>query len=476
MKRTRSILTVAVLVLLAAAPAFVPSGSVGALAGAPTEHDVTGIWAVRQGQPFSESVYGLDIAGFSTRVHWKDVEPQRGQYNWSLFDGILARARQNGKLVRLNVMFGVGVPGWVGAQWFTGSSDSPCDSAGATIPVPWDANLRREQLAFIRVLAERYRDDPAVAFFHISGPSARWEELCLPNNTTQLAGYSNQVILDVWKEIIDTWNSVRGGKRLSFAASAAPNFYPSLGTDVANYGISKLGREFSPQWNFLDMRYASAVRTVSNQWTPKTAIGWQFWGSTVWASRQTMDYEGSLRLAADLGTTYIEVYDDDLRVAQLGAIAEQITAEMRAAVAPSTTTTTAPSTTTTAPPTTTTTTMSADTLTPDSAVTGVSGSRRRITLSGSATDNRAVTSVKIAIRNPSNGLWWRADGSWGSFSSQAATLASPGAKSTTWSFSWVPPATGTFNVQAISSDAAGNSDPSPAWRTFRVNRSSASLV
>ena len=53
--------------------------------------------------------------------------------------------------------------------------------------------------------------------------------------------------------------------------------------------------------------------------------------------RCAVDYEGSLRLAEDNGALFIEVYDDDLRVAERGAIAEQITAEMRAAAGATTT-------------------------------------------------------------------------------------------------------------------------------------------
>lgn len=354
-----------------------------------SENDVSGVWAIRQGKPFSESVYALDIAGYSLRVHWKDVEPVRGQYDWSLVDSVLARAKQGGKKVRLSVMFGVGVPDWVGAQWFTGSADSPCDSAGAKIPVPWDPNLRREQLNLIRVFAERYRNDPAVAFLHIAGPSAMWEELCLPNNTTQLPGYSNQAILDVWKEVIDQWVAVRGNKRLSFAASAAPSFYSTLGNDIANYGISKLGRQFSPQWNYLDTKFASAVRIVSGQWTPKAPIGWQFWGATVW-NRQTIDFEGTLRLAADVGSTYVEVYDDDLRVAELGRLAEQVHDEMRGTPS-STTTTTAPPPTTTAPPPTTTTTPPPPTTFPPSTGDSVAPSAP----TGLRVLNRGMTSVTL---------------------------------------------------------------------------------
>jgi hypothetical protein len=468
-----------------------------------TDQEVTGVWGIRQGQDFSDSVYDLDITGLTIRMYWRDVEPQRGVFNWTMFDNVLAKAKAHGKLVRPWVLFGVGVPSWVGAQTFTGSADSPCDSANATIPVPWDPNLRREQLAFIEAFAARYRDDPNVAFFPIAGPSSKWAELCLPNNTTQQAGYSNQVILDVWKEVIDKWLAVRGTKRLSFSASAAPSFYPTLGTDIANYGISKLGRIFTPQWNYLDTKYANAVRSIGTTWAPKTTIGWQMWGAAAWCpdGRCAVDYEGSLRLAQDNHSLFIEVYDDDLRVASRGAIAEQITAEMRAALGATTTTTTAPTTTTTVPPTTTTTLAptttttlaptttttlapttttttapAGDTTDPSTTVASVSGNRKKCTFSGSASDNAGVTSVRVAIKNQSTGLWWHADGSWGAFQSVPAKLGSPGAKSTSWSLTWTPPSTGNYGIQAVAWDAAGNYDASVAWRTFNVMQNGVALT
>src|SRR5947208_8084212 len=97
MIRTRSFLiSVVALLLLGLAPALV-SGPASALTPpAPTNQDVTGIWAIRQGQDFTPSVYGLDIAGYTIRLYWKDVEPQRGVYNWSLFDNVLAQAKAHG--------------------------------------------------------------------------------------------------------------------------------------------------------------------------------------------------------------------------------------------------------------------------------------------------------------------------------------------------------------------------------------------
>ena len=42
-----------------------------------------------------------------------------------------------------------------------------------------------------------------------------------------------------------------------------------------------------------------------------------------------------------------------------------------------------------------------------------------------------------------------------------ATLSSPGATSTSWSYTWNPPSTGAFNVTAAALDGSGKLDPAP---------------
>ena len=84
----------------------------------------------------------------------------------------------------------------------------------------------------------------------------------------------------------------------------------------------------------------------------------------------------------------------------------------------------------------------------------VSNPNGTLTVSGSSTDAAAVRSVEIALQtNGSAGPWYNAAG--GNYGSapirNQASLASPGAPSTTWSFTFpAPPAGGTFSLYANS--------------------------
>jgi DNA-binding beta-propeller fold protein YncE len=93
-----------------------------------------------------------------------------------------------------------------------------------------------------------------------------------------------------------------------------------------------------------------------------------------------------------------------------------------------------------------------------------------VAMSGNATDDVGVTSVTVAIKDRTTGLWYRSNGTWGSFQQQAAVLSSPGATSTGWSYGWTPApgGSGAYAVQVAASDAAGNVDPTKPWVPFNV--------
>lgn len=114
-----------------------------------------------------------------------------------------------------------------------------------------------------------------------------------------------------------------------------------------------------------------------------------------------------------------------------------------------------------------------DNLPPDAAV--VSPSENQVvstgsfTITGTATDARDVAQVRVGIFDRSSSRWLQPDGSWGStYAARTATLAAPGTPSTTWSLPITLPE-GTYAVDARATDAAGNEDPTPAWRPFRID-------
>ncbi len=93
-----------------------------------------------------------------------------------------------------------------------------------------------------------------------------------------------------------------------------------------------------------------------------------------------------------------------------------------------------------------------------------------ITLTGQATDDVALGTVKVGIQNATTKQWLKADGTFQTaYTTVNATLASPGATSSSWSFVFTPPVTGRFGISVIAADANGNIDPTKPWVLFNVS-------
>lgn len=94
-----------------------------------------------------------------------------------------------------------------------------------------------------------------------------------------------------------------------------------------------------------------------------------------------------------------------------------------------------------------------------------------VTFSGSASDDRKVTAVEVAIKNRGTSKWWnQATTSWVNvFTPNAATLGATTGGSRGWSYAWpAPPDGGDYLVQAEAVDAEGQHDTSMASAMFSL--------
>ncbi|WP_344878642.1 hypothetical protein [Nonomuraea antimicrobica] len=95
--------------------------------------------------------------------------------------------------------------------------------------------------------------------------------------------------------------------------------------------------------------------------------------------------------------------------------------------------------------------------------------RRPLTFSGTATDDRGVGEVAVAVKDIDSGQWYRPDGTFGDYVQHAAALARPGTTATTWSFGWTPPRGGRFSLQVVAKDRTGQPDQDLPFRRFDVD-------
>lgn len=118
------------------------------------------------------------------------------------------------------------------------------------------------------------------------------------------------------------------------------------------------------------------------------------------------------------------------------------------------------------------TTEAPDTVAPDTTITspeaGASLPSGNVALSGTATDDRAVAGVRLAITDGSGRSW---DGT--AFTTApatvAATLTGSGTPSATWGYTLPGAPAGSYAVTATATDASGTPDADPATRSFTLS-------
>jgi PKD repeat protein len=89
-------------------------------------------------------------------------------------------------------------------------------------------------------------------------------------------------------------------------------------------------------------------------------------------------------------------------------------------------------------------------------------------LAGTATDDRGVAGVRVALEDQDTGRYVQPDGTMAAaFATLDATLASPGATSTTWTLGVDLPTKGEYAVTAFAFDTAGQQDTSTSGATAR---------
>jgi PKD repeat protein len=89
-------------------------------------------------------------------------------------------------------------------------------------------------------------------------------------------------------------------------------------------------------------------------------------------------------------------------------------------------------------------------------------------LAGTATDDKGVAAVKVALEDQDTGRYVQPNGTMAAgFATLNATLASPGATSTTWTLPVDLPTKGEFAVTAFAVDTAGQQDTSTSGATAR---------
>lgn len=124
---------------------------------------------------------GLPSSTAYFRFYWKAVEPEEGQINWALFDGLLARARKAGQKLAFRIMTaGTGraydfSPPWLRELGLPGFEYRRHGGPLHWVPDLDDPRVLSRHIRLIKALGHRYDGHPDVALVDI-GSVGLWGE------------------------------------------------------------------------------------------------------------------------------------------------------------------------------------------------------------------------------------------------------------------------------------------------------------
>ncbi len=120
--------------------------------------------------------YYPDCSVVYIRVLWKEFEPVQGQFNYSLIDGILEKARENDQTVMFRLLPHSTRESDDVPDWLKEIIECPPRPAGVREKAPpSDPKFLEFFGAAIKAFGERYDSDPTLAFMDFSLPGA-WGE------------------------------------------------------------------------------------------------------------------------------------------------------------------------------------------------------------------------------------------------------------------------------------------------------------
>lgn len=114
------------------------------------------------------------LAGAALNFYWSDIEPAKGQFNWSVIDTAMAPWTSHGKHVILRITAAGNNNGDASSaqrtpQWvFDEGVPSVKLSSGAVYPQYWNATWLKEFGGFIQALAAHYDGNPAITYVNIA--------------------------------------------------------------------------------------------------------------------------------------------------------------------------------------------------------------------------------------------------------------------------------------------------------------------
>lgn len=232
---------------------------------------LTAVIANKPGQPLDTDTFANPyIVGVALQIHWADIEKTEGAPDWSRLDELVADAQAQHKFVQMFIFAGFFTPLWAqdGVQTDTFPVPyGPQHGQVLPLPMPWDDTYLTRWLAFVRLLSERYGDNPTVKIVAVAGPTSVSDEYTLPVSGPDVKkweadGYTPSKYLGAWKRVLRAYAqdfpnqylsmSLGGGVDINDMGKFDPSQRVKTQAAVATAAANILRNRFVLQYNNLD--------------------------------------------------------------------------------------------------------------------------------------------------------------------------------------------------------------------------------
>jgi hypothetical protein len=243
------------------------------------------------------------VDGMTSFVGWNDIEPVKGQFDFSRIDSDIAIAAAAGKKISIGVFTGRGtIPAWVAGEgvqtWVTSQGDTLIYPTDPTFVTLWSER--------VALLGQRYDLDPTVVQIGVCGAAGT---LCGPRYPELPAAFTLEQLVAAWTPIVAAYVRAFPNTYKHIEVQATAN---GLGASlpVALFGTVANDVAIGPFAEFLSDTQPSPGSSVGSAFA-------QIRQSRDWCAFQMVGPLGdriddAIVLGRSYGCNYFEVYKADL--------------------------------------------------------------------------------------------------------------------------------------------------------------------
>lgn len=257
------------------------------------------------------------ITGVYIIYHWRLLEPQQGNLDFSRLDRVIERVRKHGRYYKLALNPGIYSPDWLyakGAEAFETVGSNPARKQlfqkNIRIPVPWDPVFQSSYFDTLAKVADHYRDDRYFRAITLTVATFMSPEWHLPKSADDLRRWQGlpdyQAKLErAWIEGIDRFAALFPTQYLVLEASSYPLGLKALGDAVVEHGATRQAGRFAVQIDQLNGRLDQV-----NQATYRKLLEYKKrYGSDILIGLQNVKGWGGEKLREQQGSPQMTTYN-----------------------------------------------------------------------------------------------------------------------------------------------------------------------